>query len=75
MSEIDSADLSRVQSPRPSTPEPSARQGRRNADSDVQLLDSDGAIGEKVYTTLLCHLHLSYHALFLAGTKSYAYLF
>ena len=48
MSEVDSTDLSRVQSPRPSTPEPSARQGRRNADANVQLLDAEGAISEDV---------------------------
>ena len=39
---------SRVQSPRPGTPEPSSRQGRRNTQPDTQLLDDDGTISEKV---------------------------
>lgn len=39
---------SRVQSPRPGTPEPSSRQGRRNTEPDAQLLDDDGAISQKV---------------------------
>lgn len=39
---------SRVQSPRPGTPEPSSRQGRRNTQPDAQLLDDDGAISQKV---------------------------
>ena len=39
---------SRVQSPRPGTPEPSSRQGRRNNQPDAQLLDDDGAISQKV---------------------------
>ncbi|EPQ58210.1 hypothetical protein GLOTRDRAFT_35936 [Gloeophyllum trabeum ATCC 11539] len=38
----------RFQSPRPETPEPGSRQGRRNAAPDVQLLDDDGAISEQV---------------------------
>ncbi|KAI6028767.1 hypothetical protein F5J12DRAFT_807547 [Pisolithus orientalis] len=42
---------SRVQSPRPGTPEPSSRQGRRNAQPDAQLLDDDGTISEKVCFT------------------------
>jgi hypothetical protein len=39
---------SRMQSPRPETPEPSSKQGRRNAQLDAQLLDADGAISDKV---------------------------
>lgn len=39
---------SRMQSPRPGTPEPSSRQGRRNTQPDAQLLDDDGAISQKV---------------------------
>jgi hypothetical protein len=38
----------RMQSPRPETPEPSSKQGRRNAQLDAQLLDADGAISDKV---------------------------
>lgn len=41
----------RVSSPRPETPEPDSRQGRRNAlAAGVQLLDDDGAISEQVST-------------------------
>jgi hypothetical protein len=47
---------SRVQSPRPGTPEPSSRQGRRNTQTDTQLLDDDGAISQKVAPYLLCRL-------------------
>ena len=43
---------SRVQSPRPDTPEPSSRQGRRNPQPGAQLLDDDGAISEKVILLL-----------------------
>lgn len=43
---------SRVQSPRPGTPEPSSRQGRRNTQPDTQLLDDDGTISEKLETCL-----------------------
>jgi hypothetical protein len=39
---------SRMQSPRPETPEPSSKQGRRNAQLDAQLLDADGAISDKL---------------------------
>ncbi|KAG1803661.1 uncharacterized protein HD556DRAFT_599204 [Suillus plorans] len=39
----------RMQSPRPETPEPSSKQGRRNAQfNDAQLLDADGAISDKL---------------------------
>lgn len=39
----------RVSSPRPETPEPDSRQGRRNARAaGVQLLDDDGAISAQV---------------------------
>lgn len=41
----------RIQSPRPETPEPSSRQGRRNAQLDSQLLDADGAVSDKVCLT------------------------
>ena len=47
-------DPSRVQSPRPETPEPYVRQGRRNASTGVQLLDDEGAISEKVGIILSC---------------------
>ncbi|KAI6150390.1 hypothetical protein BKA82DRAFT_34436 [Pisolithus tinctorius] len=43
---------SRVQSPRPGTPEPSSRQGRRNVQPDAQLLDDDGTISEKLEACL-----------------------
>ncbi|KAG9318809.1 hypothetical protein JVU11DRAFT_911 [Chiua virens] len=43
---------SRVQSPRPGTPEPSSRQGRRNTQPDAQLLDDDGAISQKLEACL-----------------------
>ncbi|KIJ16803.1 hypothetical protein PAXINDRAFT_112904 [Paxillus involutus ATCC 200175] len=43
---------SRVQSPRPGTPEPSSRQGRRNTQTDTQLLDDDGAISQKLEACL-----------------------
>ncbi|KAA1474925.1 hypothetical protein DENSPDRAFT_782634 [Dentipellis sp. KUC8613] len=43
---------SRVQSPRPETPEPGSRQGRRNTEPDVQLLDVDGAISRQLETCL-----------------------
>ncbi|KAF9227512.1 hypothetical protein BS17DRAFT_773899, partial [Gyrodon lividus] len=43
---------SRVQSPRPGTPEPSSRQGRRNTQPDTQLLDDDGAISQKLEACL-----------------------
>ncbi|KAI9570491.1 hypothetical protein HD554DRAFT_335566 [Boletus coccyginus] len=44
--------ISRVQSPRPGTPEPSSRQGRRNTEPDAQLLDDDGAISQKLEACL-----------------------
>ena len=38
-----------TQSPRPETPEPDSRQGRRNSPAaGVQLLDDDGAISVQV---------------------------
>jgi hypothetical protein len=40
--------MSSRQSPRPDTPEPGSRQGRRNAQPGVQLLDDDGAISDQV---------------------------
>lgn len=39
---------SRIQSPRPETPEPESRQGRRNAQPGAQLLDDDGGISNQV---------------------------
>ncbi|KAG6335199.1 hypothetical protein ID866_3893 [Astraeus odoratus] len=42
----------RVQSPRPGTPEPSSRQGRRNNQPDAQLLDDDGTISDKLEACL-----------------------
>ena len=42
-------DLSRFQSPLLETPEPEARQGRRNFRAGgIQLLDDDGAMSERV---------------------------
>lgn len=42
-------ELARVQSPRPETPEPDSRQGRRNPRAaGVQLLDDDGAVSAQV---------------------------
>jgi len=40
-------DFERIQSPRPATPEPGARQGHRNI-TNVQLLDADGAISDRL---------------------------
>ncbi|KAI0748252.1 hypothetical protein C8Q80DRAFT_1170893 [Daedaleopsis nitida] len=41
------------QSPRPETPEPDSRQGRRNApEAGVQLLDDDGAISTQLESCL-----------------------
>lgn len=37
-------------SPRPETPEPSSIQGRRNTNTNVQLLDNEGAISDQVCT-------------------------
>lgn len=45
---FDPGESIRIQSPRPETPEPDARQGRRNLETGVQLLDNEGAISEKV---------------------------
>lgn len=43
----------RVSSPRPETPEPDSRQGRRNARAaGVQLLDDDGGISEQLEVCL-----------------------
>jgi hypothetical protein len=35
-------------SPRPETPEPSSIQGRRNTETNVQLLDDEGVISDEV---------------------------
>ncbi|THH33958.1 hypothetical protein EUX98_g226 [Antrodiella citrinella] len=46
-------DFTRVQSPRPETPEPDSRQGRRNPRAaGVQLLDNDGAISVQLESCL-----------------------
>lgn len=53
MSKIDTgidSDIARVYSPRPDSPEPDSRQGRRNAPHDVQLLDGEGSISDQVCT-------------------------
>ena len=43
-----------TQSPRPETPEPDSRQGRRNPPAaGVQLLDDDGAISVQVRASAL----------------------
>ncbi|CCM02346.1 uncharacterized protein FIBRA_04441 [Fibroporia radiculosa] len=42
----------RMQSPRPETPEPDSRQGRRNGASGVQLLDAEGAISIQLESCL-----------------------
>ncbi|KAF8447579.1 hypothetical protein L210DRAFT_2804296 [Boletus edulis BED1] len=74
--------VSRVQSPRPGTPEPSSRQGRRNAQQDAQLLDDDGAISQK-FEACLKHIFTKYctpappavsHALSLLAPPEGAYL-
>ncbi|KAI5122065.1 hypothetical protein M0805_006048 [Coniferiporia weirii] len=56
---FDSNDASRVQSPRPETPEPYVAQGRRNAPSGVQLLDDEGAISEN-FERCLMHIFAKY---------------
>ncbi|RXW14722.1 hypothetical protein EST38_g11136 [Candolleomyces aberdarensis] len=50
-----------MSSPRPDTPEPSSKQGRRNGNNsqDVQLLDADGAISEK-FEVCLKHVFAKY---------------
>ena len=50
--DFDPDDSMRIQSPRPETPEPDTRQGRRNWETGVQLLDDEGAISEKVNSLL-----------------------
>lgn len=47
--DFDLDDASRVQSPRPETPEPDSRQGRRNTEKGVQLLDIEGRLSDKVH--------------------------
>ncbi|KZT67700.1 hypothetical protein DAEQUDRAFT_728695 [Daedalea quercina L-15889] len=42
----------RMDSPRPETPEPATRQGRRNGVEGVQLLDDDGAISVQLESCL-----------------------
>jgi hypothetical protein len=44
----------RIQSPRPETPEPESRQGRRNAQPGAQLLDDDGGLSEEVRASKDC---------------------
>ena len=55
VSDFDPNESLRVQSPRPETPEPDSRQGRRNAEIGVQLLDDEGAISDKVPCHILLH--------------------
>ncbi|KAI0079962.1 hypothetical protein K474DRAFT_1590899 [Panus rudis PR-1116 ss-1] len=51
---------SQAASPRPETPEPESRQGRRNASAaGVQLLDDDGAISEQ-FESCLKHIFSKY---------------
>ncbi|KLO12607.1 hypothetical protein SCHPADRAFT_929112 [Schizopora paradoxa] len=52
-------DAQRVQSPRPETPEPDSRQGRRNAETGVQLLDVEGRISDK-FERCLAHIFAKY---------------
>ncbi|TDL27351.1 hypothetical protein BD410DRAFT_782443 [Rickenella mellea] len=59
MLDLDSSEPSRVQSPRPETPEPGSRQGRRNAEADVQLLDHEGSISDK-FERCLQHIFAKY---------------
>ncbi|PCH38095.1 hypothetical protein WOLCODRAFT_87839 [Wolfiporia cocos MD-104 SS10] len=46
-------------SPRPETPEPDSRQGRRNVAAGVQLLDDDGAISIQLESCLM-HIFAKY---------------
>jgi hypothetical protein len=48
LSTMDTAVLERLESSRPETPEPGSRQGRRNGQLGVQLLDDEGLISEEV---------------------------
>ena len=48
VAEISDSEISRVYSPRPDSPEPDSRQGRRNPPPGVQLLDDEGSISEQV---------------------------
>ncbi|KAH8107031.1 hypothetical protein BXZ70DRAFT_269763 [Cristinia sonorae] len=53
-------ELSRVQSPRPETPEPDSRQGRRNPTAaGVQLLDNEGAVSPQ-FELSLRHIFAKY---------------
>ena len=45
---LNQAGIERAGTPRPETPEPGSRQGRRNAEPGIQLLDDDGAISDEV---------------------------
>ncbi|KAG2158348.1 uncharacterized protein EDB93DRAFT_1077302 [Suillus bovinus] len=60
----------RMQSPRPETPEPSSKQGRRNAQLDAQLLDADGAISDKLERCLR-HIFAKYCTPCPARPKKY----
>jgi len=57
--EFDLDDAQRVQSPRPETPEPDSRQGRRNTEAGIQLLDVEGRIGDK-FERCLSHIFAKY---------------
>lgn len=48
-----------MQSPRPGTPEPDSRQGRRNAPAEVQLLDDEGQISDQ-FERCLQHIFAKY---------------
>ena len=48
VSDFNDFEAASCQSPRPETPEPDSRQGRRNPPPGVQLLDDEGSISEKV---------------------------
>ena len=64
VSDFNDFEAASCQSPRPETPEPDSRQGRRNPPPGVQLLDDEGSISEKVRAIVpdidwVCSLPLS----------------
>ncbi|KAH8117330.1 hypothetical protein DFH11DRAFT_1816471 [Phellopilus nigrolimitatus] len=56
---FDPNEPTRMQSPRPETPEPYVSQGRRNAPTGVQLLDNEGGISDK-FERCLMHIFAKY---------------
>lgn len=76
--DFDPDESMRIQSPRPETPEPDARQGRRNLETGVQLLDDEGAISEKVLNLqniiFVANTDLTVCLCFLARTMLKAHL-